>query len=55
MAKIQALLRRTYDFGSAAPALEHSGAVLNTGSQTLLYGGETVHLKKTNTTYCLPL
>ena len=55
MAKIQALLRRTYDFGSAAPALEHRGAVLNTGSQTLLYGGETVHLKKTNTTYCLPL
>ena len=46
MAKIQALLRRTYDFGGAAPALEHRGAVLNTGSQTLLYGGETVHLTK---------
>lgn len=46
MAKIQALLRRIYDFGGAAPALEHRGAVLNTGSQTLLYGGETVHLTK---------
>ena len=53
MAKIQALLRRTYDFGGAAPALEHRGAVLNTGSQTLLYGGETVHL--TNNEYRLLL
>lgn len=32
MAKIQALLRRTYDFGGTAPALEHRGAVLNTGT-----------------------
>lgn len=53
MAKIQALLRRTYDFGGAAPALEHRGAVLNTGSQTPLYGGETVHLTKNE--YCILL
>lgn len=54
MAKIQALLRRTYDFGGAAPALEHRGAVLNTGSQTLLYGGETVHLTKNEYRILLP-
>lgn len=28
MAKIQALLRRTYDFGASAPVLEHRGALL---------------------------
>lgn len=33
MAKIQALLRRTYDFGASAPVLEHRGALLNTGDQ----------------------
>lgn len=32
MAKIQALLRRTYDFGASAPVLEHRGALLNTGT-----------------------
>ena len=35
MAKIQALLRRTYDFGASAPVLEHRGALLNTGDNTL--------------------
>lgn len=33
MAKIQALLRRTYDFGASAPVLEHRGALLNTRGQ----------------------
>lgn len=52
MAKIQALLGRTYDFGGATPALEHR-ARCSTGSQTLLYGGETVHLTKNE--YCILL
>ncbi len=39
MAKIQALLRRTYDFGGAMPVLEHGGAILNTGDHTLSYNG----------------
>ena len=30
MAKIQALLRRTYDFAGDVPLLEHRGALLNT-------------------------
>ena len=39
MAKMQALLRRTYDFGGALPVLEHRGAILNTGDHTLTYSG----------------
>ena len=46
MAKIQALLRRTYDFGGSAPILEHRGAVLNTGDQTLYYQDQKVELSK---------
>lgn len=46
MAKIQALLRRTYDFSGAAPVLEHRGAFLNTGDQTLTVAGERIPLTK---------
>ena len=46
MAKIQALLRRSYDFGSAAPVLEHRGAVLNTGDNTLAYQGQKIELTR---------
>lgn len=35
MAKLQALLRRTYDFGTSVPVLEHRGALLNVGESTL--------------------
>ena len=45
-AKVQALLRRTYDFGSAAPLLEHRGAVLDTGDNTLSYGGQRLELTR---------
>ncbi len=46
MAKIQALLRRTYDFGGSAPILEHRGAVLNTGDQALYYQDQKVELSR---------
>ncbi len=46
IAKIQALLRRTYDFGSVMPVLEHRGAMLNTGNRTLVYGDEKIALTK---------
>ena len=46
IAKIQALLRRSYDFGTAAPALEHRGALLNTGDNTLSYDGGRIELTK---------
>lgn len=46
IAKIQALLRRTYDFAASVPVLEHRGALLNTGDQTLVWQGERVELTK---------
>ncbi len=46
MAKLQAMLRRTYDFASVVPVLEHRGALLNTGDDTLTYGDEKVSLSK---------
>lgn len=46
MAKIQALLRRTYDFGASVPVLEHRGLMLNTGDNTLTFQGERMELSK---------
>ena len=45
-AKIRALLRRTYDFGAAAPLLECRGAVLDTGDNTLSYEGQRLELTR---------
>lgn len=45
-AKIQALLRRTYDFAAAVSILEHRGALLNTGDNTLTYEGKQIELSK---------
>lgn len=46
MAKVQALLRRTYDFGMSVPILEHRGALLNTGDNSLIYEEEKISLTK---------
>lgn len=46
MAKIQAMLRRTYDFADAVPVLEHRGAMLNTGDSTLVCGEQRLELTK---------
>ena len=46
IAKIQALLRRAYDYAPAAPMLEHRGARLDTGDQSLAVGGEKIPLSK---------
>ena len=46
MAKIQALLRRTYDFGTTVPVLEHRGLILNTGDNTSTFQGERMELSK---------
>jgi len=45
-AKIQAILRRTYDFGSAPPLLGAGGAVLDTGDNTLRYGDRQLELTR---------
>lgn len=46
MAKLQALLRRSYDFAASLPILEHRGALLNTGDTSLYYQGEPIPLSK---------
>lgn len=46
MAKVQAMLRRTYDFGNSSPIMEYRGALLNTGDNTLTYQGEKIPLTK---------
>ena len=46
IAKIQALLRRTYDFGESNPVLEHRGAMLNTGAGSSYYGDQVIPLSK---------
>ena len=45
-AKIQALLRRAYDFGAPEPALEYRGAILDPAAAALLYGGRRLSLTK---------
>ena len=46
MAKLQAMLRRSYDFSTSVPVLEHRGALLNTGDNTLTYRNEKISLSK---------
>ena len=46
MAKIQALLRRSYDFAQSSPVIEHRGAFLDTGDNSLTYRGERIPLTK---------
>lgn len=45
-AKVQAMLRRTYDLDGQARLLQHRDAVLNTDDSTLTYHGERVELTK---------
>jgi len=54
-AKLQAILRRTYDFTVSAPLPEHKGARLNTEDSTLEYRGEKIQLTKNEyrILYCL--
>lgn len=46
MAKIQAMLRRTYDFAAGVPILEHRGALLNTGDNSLTFEDSKIELTK---------
>ena len=43
-AKVQAVLRRTYDLMGKIPVLEHCGAILNLNDTTLTYNGEKIDL-----------
>lgn len=44
--KIQAMLRRSYDFVSQSVVLEHRGAMLNVTEATLTYGSEKLELTR---------
>lgn len=46
IAKVTALLRRTYDFSQASATLEVAGAVLNTNNNTLSYNGKDIDLAR---------
>jgi DNA-binding response OmpR family regulator len=46
IAKIQALLRRTYDFAGHSNLMECRGVILNTADATLIYNGEKLELTK---------
>lgn len=46
LAKVQAILRRTYDLTGSIPVLEHKGAILNLNDMTLHYGEQTLDLTR---------
>lgn len=46
IAKVQALLRRSYDFASSMPVLEHRGAFLSTSDNSLTYKDEKIDLTR---------
>ena len=46
IAKIQAILRRTYDFSNQSNLLEHNGAILNINDNSISYKDEKVELTK---------
>ena len=45
-AKIQAMLRRSYDFSGQVNLIEHRGAILNTSDASLTYQGTKIDLTK---------
>ena len=45
-AKVQAILRRTYDLAGTIPVLEHKGAILNLNDMTLHYEGQSLNLTR---------
>ncbi|QNM06201.1 response regulator transcription factor [Qiania dongpingensis] len=45
-AKVQAVLRRTYDFGKQAELLQHRGAILDMDAAVLIYEGQRIELSK---------
>lgn len=46
LAKMQALLRRTYDFAGESSVIAHKDVILNTSDASLLYRGERLELTK---------
>lgn len=45
-AKVQAMLRRTYDFSGNTSLIEHKGAILNINDNSMVYEGQKIELTK---------
>lgn len=46
IAKVQAMLRRTYSFAESTNIIEHRGCILNINDQTFTYNGKRMELTK---------
>lgn len=46
MAKVQAMLRRTYDFGKSSSIIEHHGLIFNLSNASITYEGKKQELTK---------
>ena len=46
LAKVQGLLRRSYEFGTDQNLLEHRGVILNLKSMDMMYQGQVITLTK---------
>ena len=46
IAKVQAMLRRTYSFAESTNIIEHNGCILNLNDQTFMYNGKRMELTK---------
>ena len=46
IAKVQAMLRRTYSFAESTNIIEHNGCILNLNYQTFTYNGKRIELTK---------
>lgn len=42
IAKVQAMLRRTYSFAESMNIIEHNGCILNLNDQTFTYNGKRI-------------
>ena len=54
-AKVQAMLRRTYDFTGQSAVLEHKGAMLNLTEAALFYEQEKIELTKKKSSILFPI
>lgn len=52
IAKVQAMLRRTYSFAESTNIIEHNGCILNMNDQTFTYNGKGWSLLRMSTVYC---
>ena len=54
-AKVQAVMRRAYDYAAASPVLEHRGAALNAGDGSLTWQGQKIELTRNEARILLTL